>query len=159
MRGVNKMLIIGNVSRDPEMKGNGKVCKFSVATSSSWTDKTSGERKEETEFHNCVAFGRTAEICGEYLQKGRQVFIEGHLKTDKYTDKEGVEKYSTNVVVDEMQMLGIKPDGAKSDQPARQQGGNQRTSAPAQRSPANRSMGQAGSTGVSNDDFDDSIPF
>ena len=85
------------------------MASFSVATSESWKDKQSGEKQERTEFHRVTAFGRLAEICGEYLKKGGQVYIEGSLRTDKYTDKEGVERYTTKIVASEMQMLGGKP--------------------------------------------------
>ena len=110
MASVNKVLIIGNLGKDPEMRfmpnGNA-VANFSVATTESWKDKNSGEKKELTEWHNVSVFGKLAEICGEYLKKGSSVYIEGKLKTDKY-EKNGVDHYSTKVIADQMRMLGSK---------------------------------------------------
>ena len=108
-RGINKVIIVGNLGADPEVRytgGGTAVCSLSVATSEQWTDKQSGERQERTEWHRVKLFGKLAEIAGEYLKKGRQVYIEGSLRTDKYTDKNGVEKYSTDIVASDMQMLG-----------------------------------------------------
>ena len=113
MRGINKVIILGNVAKDPEVRysGAGKaIANVSVATSSEWTDKASGEKKKEVEFHRVKAFGRLGEIMGEYLRKGSQVYIEGSLRTDKYTDKQGVERYSTDIIANEMQLLGGKPE-------------------------------------------------
>lgn len=111
-RGVNKVIIVGNIGNDPEVKytqGGACITTISVATSESWKDKNTGEKQERTEWHRIKFFGRLAEIAGEYLTKGRQVYIEGSLRTDKYTDKEGVEKYATNIIANEMQMLGGNP--------------------------------------------------
>jgi single-strand DNA-binding protein len=108
-RGINKVIIVGNLGADPEVRytgGGTPVCSLSVATSEQWTDKQSGERQERTEWHRVKLFGKLAEIAGEYLKKGRQVYIEGSLRTDKYTDKNGVERYSTDIVASDMQMLG-----------------------------------------------------
>ena len=108
-RGINKVIIVGNLGADPEVRytgGGTAVCSLSVATSEQWTDKQSGEKQERTEWHRVKLFGKLAEIAGEYLKKGRQVYIEGSLRTDKYTDKNGVEKYSTDIVASDMQMLG-----------------------------------------------------
>jgi single-strand DNA-binding protein len=123
MRGVNKVIIVGNLGADPEMRHTGSgtaICSFNLATSESWTDKQSGEKQERTEWHRVKIFGRLAEIAGEYLKKGRQVYIEGSLRTDKYTDKQGVERYSTDIIASEMQMLGGN-DGAKPSQSGRPQ--------------------------------------
>jgi single-strand DNA-binding protein len=125
-RGINKAIIVGNLGGDPEVRttGNGtSIATFTVATSESWTDKQSGEKQERTEWHRIKAFGRLAEICGEYLKKGRQVYIEGQIRTDKYTDKQGVEKYSTDIIANEMQMLGGNEGGSRpaQDRPAQRQ--------------------------------------
>ncbi|EIM02662.1 MULTISPECIES: single-stranded DNA-binding protein [Rhodanobacter] len=108
-RGVNKVILIGNLGSDPEVRSTGSgttVCSFSLATSESWTDKQSGEKQERTEWHRIKIFGRLGEIAGEYLKKGRQVYIEGSIRTDKFTGKDGVEKYFTDIIASEMQMLG-----------------------------------------------------
>ena len=123
MKGINKVILVGTLGRDPESKtfGNGgSVCNFSIATSEQWTDKATGERKELTEWHRIVANGKLAEICQQYLKKGSQVYIEGSLRTRKYTDKNGVERYATDVRADSMQMLGRRPDG-QQQQPAQRQ--------------------------------------
>jgi len=108
-RGINKVILVGNLGADPEVRYTASgtaITSLSVATSESWTDKQSGEKQERTEWHRVKLFGRLAEIAGEYLKKGRQIYIEGSLRTDKYTDKQGVERYSTDIVASEMQMLG-----------------------------------------------------
>ncbi|MEO6800068.1 MAG: single-stranded DNA-binding protein [Rhodanobacter sp.] len=113
-RGVNKVIIVGNLGADPDVRQTGggtSITTLSVATSESWVDKQSGEKQERTEWHRVKMFGRLAEIAGEYLKKGRQVYIEGSLRTDKYTDKQGVEKYSTDIIASEMQMLGGNEGG------------------------------------------------
>lgn len=123
MSGVNKAIIIGNVGRDPEVRytqGGDPVANFSVATTEKWKDHD-GEPQERTEWHNVVFFGRLAEVVGEYVKKGKQVYVEGKLQTDKYTDKEGVEKYSTKIVGLNLQLLGKKDDGrGEDDRPARE---------------------------------------
>jgi single-strand DNA-binding protein len=113
-RGINKVILVGNLGADPEVRYTGSgtaIATLSVATSESWTDKQSGEKQERTEWHRVKLFGRLAEIAGEYLKKGRQIYIEGSLRTDKYTDKQGVERYSTDIVASEMQMLGGGGEG------------------------------------------------
>lgn len=108
-RGVNKVIIVGHLGADPETRftGNGTaITSLRIATSENWTDKQSGEKQERTEWHRVKLFGKLAEIAGEYLKKGRQVYIEGSLRTDKYTDKDGVERFSTDIIAAEMQMLG-----------------------------------------------------
>jgi single-strand DNA-binding protein len=113
-RGINKVILVGNLGADPEMRHTGggtAVTTLNVATSESWTDKQSGEKVEKTEWHRVKMFGRLAEIAGDYLKKGRQVYIEGSLRTDKYTGKDGVERYSTDIVANEMQMLGGGGEG------------------------------------------------
>ncbi len=122
-RGINKVIIVGNLGADPEMRHTGSgtaVTTLNVATSESWTDKQSGEKVEKTEWHRVKMFGRLAEIAGDYLKKGRQVYIEGSLRTDKYTDKQGIERYSTDIIASEMQMLGGNEGGGGG---ARSQGG------------------------------------
>jgi single-strand DNA-binding protein len=108
-RGINKVILIGNLGRDPEVRytaGGSAVANLRIATTESWRDKQTGEKKESTEWHSVVLFGKTAEIAGEYLKKGRTVYIEGRLQTRKYQDKDGQERYSTEVVASDMQMLG-----------------------------------------------------
>lgn len=151
-RGVNKVTLIGNLGADPDTRysaSGSAVCTLSVATTDSWMDKQTGQRQERTEWHRVKVFGKLAEICQEYLRKGRQVYIEGSLRTSKYTGKDGVERYSTDIVARDMQMLG-GPGGNEGGGPP------PRSSAPA-RAPA----GQAPS-GPGPDDAgfeDDDIPF
>ncbi len=155
-RGVNKVIIVGNLGQDPEVKympSGQAVCNISVATTDSWSDKTSGEKQEKTEWHRVVFFRRLAEIAGEYLKKGSQVYIEGRLQTRKWQDQSGAEKYTTEIIANEMQMLGGRGGGGASGgfgaPPAADDGYG--SSAPAKsKSPA------APSTA---DDFDDDIPF
>jgi single-strand DNA-binding protein len=118
MRGVNKAIILGNLGNDPETRYSGSgtaITEISVATSEQWTDKQSGEKQERTEWHRVVFFGRLAEIAGEYLSKGSQVYVEGTITTEKYTDKQGIERYSTKIKANEMQLLGGKPSGERSE--------------------------------------------
>jgi single-strand DNA-binding protein len=113
-RGINKVIIVGNLGADPETRYTGSgtaITSLRIATSEAWTDKASGEKQERTEWHRVKLFGKLAEIAGEYLKKGRQVYIEGSLRTDKYTDKDGVERYSTDIIGNEMQMLGGNAGG------------------------------------------------
>ncbi|MBW1893359.1 MAG: single-stranded DNA-binding protein [Deltaproteobacteria bacterium] len=110
MAGINKVILVGNLGKDPEVRytQDGRaVAQFSIATSEEWKDKNTGEKREKTEWHRVVAFGRLGEICGEYLSKGRQVYIEGRLQTSSY-EKDGVTRYSTDIITDKMQMLGSK---------------------------------------------------
>ncbi len=112
MAGVNKVILIGNLGRDPEMRytqNNTPVANFTVATSDQWTDRN-GEKQERTEWHRVVAWGRLAEICGQYLQKGKQVYIEGRLQTREWQDQNGQKRYTTEIVAREMQMLGRPGD-------------------------------------------------
>ena len=108
MASVNKVTLIGNLGRDPEVRyapSGAAVCNITIATSRSWKDKTSGERQEETEWHRVVFYDKLAEIAGQYLKKGKPVYIDGRLKTRKWTDKDGVEKYTTEIIANEMTML------------------------------------------------------
>ena len=128
-RGINKVIIVGNLGADPETRYTGSgtaITSLRIATSEQWTDKQSGEKQERTEWHRVKLFGKLAEIAGEYLKKGRQVYIEGSLRTDKYTDKDGIERYSTDIIANEMQMLGGGGEGGSSGggfQRERPQGG------------------------------------
>jgi single-strand DNA-binding protein len=161
MASVNKVILLGNLGRDPETRyttGGDAVTNLRIATSEQWKDK-SGEKQERTEWHSVVLFGRQAEVAGEYLKKGRSVYIEGRLQTRKYTDKEGVEKYSTEIVADRMQLLGGRGEGGGdaefggSATSSGGGGGGQR-----RESPAGGGTKPAGAKkGV--DDFDDDIPF
>ncbi|MBW1995892.1 MAG: single-stranded DNA-binding protein, partial [Deltaproteobacteria bacterium] len=119
MAGLNKVILIGNLGRDPELRytpDGTAVATFSIATSDTWNDKTTGEKKERTEWHRIVAFRKLAEICGEYLSKGRQVYIEGRLRTRDWEDKEGNRRTTTEIVADQMLMLGSRTS-ANADRP------------------------------------------
>ena len=119
MASINKVIIVGNLGRDPEnryMPSGEQVTSIAVATTDRWRDKATGDMKEQTEWHRISFFGKLAEIAGQYLKKGSQIYIEGRLRTRKYTDKEGIDRYVTEIIGDTMQMLGSKQDG--STQPA-----------------------------------------
>jgi single-strand DNA-binding protein len=123
MASVNKVIIVGNLGKDPEtryMPSGDAMTNIAVATTDKWKDKASGEQKEATEWHRVAFFGKLAEIAGQYLKKGSQVYIEGKLKTRKWTDKDGIEKYTTEIVADTMQMLGGKPSDSGSAPQQRQ---------------------------------------
>lgn len=151
-KGVNKVILVGNLGKDPEVRylpNGGAVANLTLATSESWRDKATGEQKEKTEWHRVILFGKLAEVAGEYLRKGSQIYIEGKLTTRKWTDQSGVEKYTTEIHVNvggTMQMLG----GRQSDG-APQQSGQQQRSAPTQSSPQQSNEPPM--------DFDDDIPF
>ena len=161
-RGINKVILIGNLGRDPEMRYTANqqpIANFSIATSESWNDRTTNERVERTEWHRVVCFARLAEICGEYLRKGSKVYIEGRLQTRSWEGQDGQTRYATEVVAREMQMLdsrgggdgygGQPQSGPPQDDYGRgpQQRGAQ---APAQQAPA---------PAPPDDDFEDDIPF
>ncbi len=113
-RGINKVILVGNLGADPESRtsnNGGTITTIRIATSESWKDKQTGENQERTEWHRVKFFGRLAEIAGEYLRKGKQVYVEGSLRTDKYTDKDGIERWSTDIIANEMQMLGGVGEG------------------------------------------------
>ncbi len=162
-RGVNKVILIGTLGADPETRygTNGNcIATLRLATNESWTDKNTGEKQERTEWHRVKLFGRTAEIASEYLRKGKQVYIEGKLRTDKYTDKDGIERYSTDIVGDELQLLGGAPGATADDEPARPAGPPRPSSA--QRPAASqgaRPAQAARATAPPPQDFDDEIPF
>jgi single-strand DNA-binding protein len=157
MASVNKVILIGNLGRDPEVRyapSGSAICNVTLATSRQWKDKNSGERQEETEWHRVVFYDRLAEIAGEYLKKGRPVYVEGRLKTRKWTDKDGVEKYTTEIVADQMQLLGSREGMGEGGADG---GGGGSRSAPASRPAASKPAAQKSSTGF--DDMDDDIPF
>ena len=121
MASVNKWIGIGNLGRDPEVKylpSGDAVCNFSIATTETWKDKATGDKKEATEWHNISTFGKLAEICGQYMKKGSQVYIEGSLKTRKWQDKEGNDRYTTEIRATEMRMLGSRSNESGNDTPA-----------------------------------------
>jgi single-strand DNA-binding protein len=160
MASVNKVILIGNLGRDPETRyttGGDAVTNLRLATTETWKDK-SGEKQEKTEWHTVVLFGRQAEIAGEYLKKGRSVYIEGRLQTRKYTDKEGQERYSTEVVGDRMQLLGGAREGGGGGGDAEFSGGGGGGSTTAAR-PGGGSKPAAAPKKSNPDDFDDDIPF
>ena len=151
-RGVNKVLIIGNLGNDPETRylpSGGAVTNITVATSESWKDKTTGEQQERTEWHRVVFFNRLGEIAGEYLRKGSKVYVEGSLRTRKWQGKDGQDRYTTEIVASEMQMLDSKQDGQQQRPQAQQQRDPQ--------APQQQQQQQAAPGGF--DDFDDDIPF
>jgi single-strand DNA-binding protein len=170
MASVNKVIIVGNLGKDPEMRtfpSGGRVCNVTIATSERWKDKTSGEMKELTEWHRVVFNDRLAEIAGEYLRKGSQVYIEGSLRTRKWTDQSGVEKYTTEIRADEMKMLGKRegmggPSGGDDEgggydsAPRRAPAAAPRAAAPA---PAAGQRPAAAKPSSGFDDMDDDIPF
>jgi single-strand DNA-binding protein len=118
MASVNKAIIVGNLGKDPEVRytASGEaICNITVATSDTWKDKATGEKKEATEWHRISFFGKLAEIAGEYLKKGSSVYVEGSIRTRKWTDKDGQDRYTTEIRGDQMKMLGGKPEGQRSD--------------------------------------------
>lgn len=119
-RGINRVILIGNLGADPEiryMPNNGAVANLTIATSDAWTDKSSGEKRESVEWHRLVIYQRLAEVAGEYLRKGSKIYIEGRLRTRKWQDQQGVERYTTEIIVSELQMLDGKPADAPAQQP------------------------------------------
>jgi len=175
-RGINKVILVGNLGNDPEMKyanSGSAIARLSIATSEQWNDKNTGDKQERTEWHRVVFFGRLAEIAGEYLRKGSQVYIEGSLRTDKYTDANGVEKYSTDIVGREMQMLGGRSGGMGDNAggagfgaaPQQQPAPNAGYSQPQQQAQPQQSQQQPSqqppqqSAPAPSTDFDDDIPF
>ena len=181
MASINKVIIVGNLGRDPEMRtfpSGDQVATVTIATTDTWKDKQSGEMKEATEWHRVVFNGRLAEIVGQYLRKGSQVYVEGSLRTRKWTDQAGIEKYSTEIRADQMQMLGGRQgmggQGGGHDDGYGDQGGGgydqaprraapapmqqQRPAAPAPR-PAPAPVAQAPRAASGFDDMDDDIPF
>lgn len=158
-KGINKVILVGNLGNDPEVKympSGGAVTNISIATTDSWKDKTSGERVDKTEWHRVVFFNRLAEVAGEYLKKGSQVYVEGALRTRKWQDQSGQDKYTTEIVGSEMQMLGSRSGGSEGfDQSAPKQPSQQARPSPVQQNKPN----QAQPAPQNFDDFDDDIPF
>jgi single-strand DNA-binding protein len=172
MASINKVILIGNLGRDPEVRytpNGAAVCNVSVATTRNWKDKNSGDKVEETEWHRVVFYDRLAEIAGEFLKKGRPVYVEGRLKTRKWQDKDGKENYTTEIVAEQMQLLGGRegggggggnygggataPEDFNQDAPARQ-------AAPRAAAPASRpAPAPAAKSATGFDDMDDDIPF
>lgn len=163
--GINKCIILGRVGNDPEVKysaSGSAIANLSVATSEQWNDKATGEKKEQTEWHRVVIFGKLAEVAGEYLRKGSQVYIEGKLRTRKWTDQSGVEKYTTEIVLQPMngvmQMIGGKSsdNGNQQSQQRQQSGSNQQSGWDKPQQPSNTQKPPANEPPM---DFDDDIPF
>jgi single-strand DNA-binding protein len=166
MASVNKVILVGNLGKDPEVRylpSGDAVANITLATSSKYKAKT-GEMVEETEWHRVTFFGKLAEIAGQYLKKGRPVYVEGRIKTRKYTDKDGVEKYATDIIANEMQMLGGRegmgePSGAGGGE-GEASGGYSRPAAAARPAPAAARPAPAAAKPSSGfDDMDDDIPF
>lgn len=177
MASVNKVILVGNLGRDPESRtfpSGDQVCNVTIATTDKWKDKASGEMKEATEWHRLVFNGRLAEIAAQYLRKGSQIYVEGQIRTRKFTDKEGVEKFATEIRVDQMQMLGSRqgmggPQGGGDDDGGYSQGGGggggggggyaPRAPAAAPRAPAPAPRQAPAKSSSGFDDMDDDIPF
>ena len=158
MASVNKVILIGNLGRDPETRysaDGAAITNITIATSDRWKDKASGEMKESTEWHRVAFFGRLAEIAGEYLKKGRPVYVEGRLRTRKWQDKEGQDRYTTEIVAENMQMLGSR-EGMGGGAPDFDGGGDEPRAAA--RAPAGRPAAAA-KPASSMADMDDDIPF
>ena len=155
MAGVNKAIILGNLGNDPEVRymPNGEpVANLSIATSETWNDKNTGEKREKTEWHRVVAYRRTAEIIGEYTRKGSKLYVEGKLQTRKWTDNNGVDRYTTEIIADSVQLLDSRRDDQSGQQGYQQQGYQQQRPQPP-RHP------QDGNPPPTQDSFDDDIPF
>jgi single-strand DNA-binding protein len=168
MASINKVIIIGNLGRDPEVRytpNGAAICNVSLATTRNWKDKNTGEKVEETEWHRVVFYDRLAEIAGEYLKKGRPVYVEGRLKTRKWADKDGIEKFTTEIIASEMQLLGGRegmggPGGEEGG--GASGGGGYSRPAPAARpaaAPAARPAPAPSKASSGFDDMDDDIPF
>ena len=158
MASVNKVIVVGNLGRDPEnryLPSGEQVTSIAVATTDKWKDKATGEQKEQTEWHRISFFGKLAEIAGQYLKKGSQVYIEGRLRTRKYTDKEGIDRYATEIIADTMQMLGSRQGAGE---PPEERGSYQPPSRPAQNTQQQRPQQSNRPAGLS-PDMDDDIPF
>lgn len=167
MASVNKVILVGNLGRDPEVRYSPEgaaVCSVSIATTSSWKDKTSGERREETEWHRVVFYNRLAEVVGEYMRKGRPMYIEGRLRTRKWQNKEGVDQYTTEIIADQMQMLGGRDEsgggsGSGGEPPAHFEGGSTGgRSGNSRPNPSTRPAAPAAG-GANLGDLEDDIPF
>lgn len=163
-RGVNKVILVGNLGNDPEtryMPSGGAVTNITVATSESWKDKQTGQQQDRTEWHRVVFFNKLAEIAGEYLRKGSKVYIEGSLRTRKWQDQQGVERYTTEIVANEMQMLDSRgAGGAASDYDSAPQSAPRAQTQRPQSAPQRNDASMGSSAPPPNfDNFDDDIPF
>ena len=169
MASINKVILVGNLGQDPEVKympSGGAVTNLSIATTDTWKDKSTGEKRENTEWHRVVFFNRLAEIAGEYLRKGSQIYVEGNLRTRSWEDN-GIKKYSTEIVAREMQMLGGRSGGSSDFAPQQQgggmqqqQGGGMQQQPSQQQAPQQAQQQQAAQQAPQNfDNFDDDIPF
>jgi single-strand DNA-binding protein len=166
MKGLNRVTLIGTMGKDVEMRyaqSGTPIASFSLATNETWKDKQTGEKREATEWHNISIFGKLAEMAGQYLSKGSNIYLEGKIKTEKYTDQNGVEKYSTKIIADNLIMLGGNNNQQQGQQPAYQaqqpmqpQAPQQRPPAQPQRQPAQQPMPPAN---YANDFDDDMVPF
>lgn len=157
-RGVNKVILIGNLGGDPEIRytaGGTAVANLRLATSEQWKDKQSGEQRERTEWHRVVIFGRLGEIAGEYLKKGSKVYVEGSLRTNKWQGQDGQDRYTTEIIVNDMQMLDARGGGTASYGGASQGGGQQQS----QQAPPQQPQSQPAPVDQGFDDMDDDIPF
>ena len=172
MAGINKVILVGNLGGDPEVKylpSGGAVTNITIATSETWKDKNTGEKQERTEWHRVVFFNKLAEIAGEYLKKGSKVYVEGALRTRKWQDQSGQDRYTTEIVANEMQMLGSNSSGTSDAKAAAQAAAYQPTPAAqqptgrnpngTQRSPYAPAQQQPAAQGPNPEDFDDDIPF
>ena len=160
-RGINKVILVGTLGRDPEtryMPSGGAVTNLNLATSESWKDKQTGEKKEQTEWHRVVLFNKLAEIGAEYLRKGQQVYIEGKLRTRKWQNKDGQDQYSTEIIADDMQMLGGRPSGSSSDSSYDEPQRSAPRSAPAAR-PQQRQQSRPAPQSQPDDFEADDLPF
>ena len=154
MASINKVIIVGNLGRDPEnryMPSGEQVTSIAVATTDRWRDKATGDMKEQTEWHRISFFGKLAEIAGQYLKKGSQGYVEGRIRTRKYTDREGIERYATEIIGDTMQMLGSRQGAGDPPEDRGYQPAARQTQGNAARQPASRAPGLS--------DMDDDIPF
>ena len=166
MASLNKVILIGNLGRDPETRyapSGDAICNLTIATTETWKDKTTGERREATEWHRVVFFGRLAEIAAQYLKKGSQVYVEGRLQTRKWQDKDGQDRYTTEIRADEMKMLGSRQGQGGDAAMGRQDSGGydsappSRPQQPSQRKPDSQPQPQQQNNNYA--DFDDDIPF
>ena len=163
-RGINKVILIGNLGADPEVRytpGGAAVANVTLATSSSWRDKQTGDMQDRTEWHRVVFFGRLAEIVGEYLRRGSKVYVDGSLRTRKWQDKSGADRYTTEIVANEMQMLDSKGGAPSGQSSAGSYHNNSSSSASAGGSDIRSNAAAAGGAGAgaAMDDLDDDIPF
>jgi single-strand DNA-binding protein len=165
MASVNKVILVGNLGKDPETRyatSGAAICNITLATSRQWKDKASGEKREETEWHRVVFYDRLAEIAGEYLKKGRPVYVEGRLKTRKWQDKEGQDRYTTEIIAEEMQLLGSREGGGGGGGDVDFGGGSAGGGGAPRSGGAGKGAGTGGGAAkkpATPDDFDDDIPF